>query len=101
MPTMPTVNINGTSVSELKRQALEALASLDEAMEKLGQMAPNGRDFQCAPALFPVAEREHRDRVSRLDTIKAEVEEIALHLDRVEGERNLGAAVRLARKETA
>lgn len=79
--TSPTINLNGTSGQNLLDQATNAGDSLREAFRALQDMCPNGRDYQTAPAgTFERARSEHNSRMSRLDDISKEIEEIALQI---------------------
>jgi hypothetical protein len=67
----PTLNINGSSLTDLIQPRLAAIAALHAAIKALQQVTPNGRDYpgdndQC------VADRdEHYARLKTLDAIAA------------------------------
>lgn len=77
----PTININGTSGQNLLDQATNAGEALREAFRTLQDMAPNGRDYQTAPVgAYETARSQHNSRMSRLDDISKEIEEVALQI---------------------
>lgn len=79
--TAPKINLNGTSGQELLDQATNAADAICEAFQALQRMAPNGRDYQTAPAgAYAQARTEHNSRLSRLDDIKNELEALALDI---------------------
>lgn len=77
----PTIHLNGTSKEELERQVEEAYSALGDALCKLANMAPNGRDYypQGADALYK-AQDEHRARMQKITDIQKELEELAEYL---------------------
>lgn len=78
MTTAPYPNINGTSAAELLSQHTDAAEAIREAIAKVQQCYPNGRDFQTAPTgSHSRAQDEHRHRLQRLDLIWVEIREIA------------------------
>ena len=81
MITTPTININGTSARALLEQHLTAIEALRAAITKVQEAAPNGRDYQTAPAnSFSHAQQEHRRRLSRLEDVIDELEQIAEYI---------------------
>lgn len=84
---MPIVNMNGTSVGELKKQALEALHASQKADKALRAMAPNGRDYQTDHGALTRAQSWHQDRLHRQELNTRELEEIVLYLVGVEDEQ--------------
>lgn len=74
----PTIHLNGTSKEELSRQIEEAYSALGEALRKLAEMSPNGRDYypQGADAIYK-AQDEHRARMQKVQDIRKELEELA------------------------
>ena len=78
----PTVHLNGSSGHELLRQNIEARNAVEAAIRLLQEAAPNGRDYypQGADA-WRDAHAEHVDRLKRLQTVSAELQEIIDHVD--------------------
>jgi len=68
----PTLNINGTSLTDLTHPRIAAYDALHAAIKALQQVTPNGRDYadndQC------VADRDmHYARLKAIHTIAAEI----------------------------
>jgi hypothetical protein len=81
---LPTIHLNGTSRERLVEQLCEASAALDAAYEALKRAAPNGRDYYPqGPAAMEAAEREHRDRMARVDAVKQEVDALTIAIDAI------------------
>lgn len=79
MVAIPTIHLNGTSGPQLLDDHLAAVEALRDAWKALSAMAPNGRDYYPqGPAAISIAIDQHADRLSRLDQIKKEIEEIVL-----------------------
>lgn len=76
--TPPTIHLNGTSRERLLDGFMEASQAIEAAYQAIKQTAPNGRDYypQGARAM-EAAEAEHYSRLSRLDAIKKELDEMA------------------------
>lgn len=74
----PTVHLNGTSKAELQRQLLDAIIALGDAEIAVQKAAPNGRDYypQGRNAIND-ALTEHASRLSRLASVRSELEQIA------------------------
>ena len=78
----PVVNLNGTSKNELLAQVFVACDAVQNARMALGQMTPNGRDYQTAPAgSFDKATARHIARVKALETMLHDLEAISLKID--------------------
>jgi hypothetical protein len=78
----PVVNLNGTSKNELLAQLFVACDAVENARKALGQMTPNGRDYQTAPAgTFDKAIVQHLERVKALETVLHDLEVISLKID--------------------
>jgi hypothetical protein len=74
---VPGVNLNGTSHKELMLQYTAALTFLSNAMANLPR--PHGRDYQTMPdGSYRAAEKQFRDWYQRLETVRLEVEQVAL-----------------------
>lgn len=81
---LPTIHLNGTSKSSLLDALSEASNYLDAAYDKLKLCAPNGRDYYPqGPAAFTQADKEHMDRLRRLDAIKDEVDKLTMAIDEI------------------
>lgn len=79
---IPTIHLNGTSAQSLMDDLENAHEKIREAIQALSQCAPNGRDYyvQESGALV-VAQEEHQARMSKLVSIKAELEALAEGID--------------------
>lgn len=75
---VPTIHLNGTSRAEIISQISEALIALRAAEIVLCRAKPHGRDYypQSDHAISQ-AISQHRDRLSRLNSIITEYEQIA------------------------
>jgi len=75
----PIVHNNGTSKDQLLDQCKAASCSLGDAYNALRNMAPNGRDYYPLGAeAMQRAQKQHQDRMKRLDDIKDEIDRIAV-----------------------
>ena len=80
----PVLNINGTSAFDLIDQRRNAMDHLLNAIEALKQVTPNGRDYP-GDTLACVADRDtHFDRLAALHTLREELLDEALHVQRQE-----------------
>jgi hypothetical protein len=80
----PTLNINGSSAAELIDPRLNAMALIDEAIEALKQVTPNGRDYLCQRDRLTADRNTHFDRLAALHTLCNELLEEALHVQQQE-----------------
>jgi hypothetical protein len=79
---LPCIHLNGTSKDRLIEDLCKASHALNEAYEALKQTAPNGRDYYpLGPDAFKQADKEHVDRLRRLDAIKGEVDQLTIAID--------------------
>ncbi len=79
----PTININGTSSKELLDGFRKAHRAVSDAMNALNEAAPNGRDYYPqGPDALREAQQEHRARLEKLQSVKTELQEIALTVQR-------------------
>lgn len=79
MLAAPTIHSNGTSRDELLRQMCDATDALHRAIEVLASAGPNGRDYYPqGPDAIKRATAEHQDRLSRLQSVQAELQELAV-----------------------
>ena len=86
--TLPTVNLNGSSTTELLDQQLRVLRAINVLWEAMRVAAPHGRDYQLAPQRYDSARSDFNDTVDALDIIKSRATTIALHLSDVQDMRN-------------
>ena len=77
---LPIIHLNGTSREALLNALESAYGAITEAMDKLCECAPNGRDYYPAPGRMELALAQHRLRGEHLkavrDSIQAEVDGI-------------------------
>jgi len=79
--TFPTIHRNGTYASDLLKGLLAAMNALREAERKITDAAPNGRDYYPqGDAAINHAIEEHCDRLTRLEAIRHELDQIAEHV---------------------
>lgn len=69
---IPQVHLNGTSRDELIAQISAANFALNQALEAMARMSPNGRDYYHTGNLRE-AEQAHRERVADLIRIQTEI----------------------------
>ena len=80
----PTLNINGTSASDLIDPRRNAMDLINEVIEALKQATPNGRDYP-GDTMACVADRTtHFDRLAALHTLREELLDEALHIQQQE-----------------
>jgi hypothetical protein len=80
----PTLNINGTSAFDLIDPRRTAMDLINDVIDALKQVTPNGRDYP-SDTLACVADREiHFDRLAALHTLREELLDEALHVQRQE-----------------
>jgi hypothetical protein len=76
----PTLNINGTDAFDLINPRRNAMALIDEVIDALKQVTPNGRDYICDRDRL-IADRDtHFDRIAALHTLRNELLDEALHI---------------------
>ncbi len=77
MPVAPMIHTNGTSKKELVGKLETAVAALYSAIEGLQGTAPHARDYYLQSSdAYGMAKREHDDRMDRLTSVRAELQEI-------------------------
>ncbi len=70
---LPTIHLNGTSKQALLDQLADAYSALDEALAKMGQACPNGRDYYPqGPDAIGEALRQHERRLRVVRIIRDE-----------------------------
>lgn len=68
---LPTIHLNGTSREELQRQAEAAVRALDDAIARMSDAAPNGRDYYPqGPDVIRTVAREHSERIGQLKRMR-------------------------------
>ena len=86
--TLPSININGTTASDLLEQQTEVLHSIRAVLVKLSLAAPHGRDYIDVYNAttsgryyggFDAAREEHFARINKIRDVMVEVEMIAEH----------------------
>ena len=76
----PTLNINGSDAFDLINPRRNAMALIDEVIEALKLVTPNGRDYICDRERFIADRNTHFDRLAALHTLREELLEEALHV---------------------
>ena len=77
----PTVHMNGTSSKSLIEMNRRAYDAVSEAIVQLRQACPHGRDYYTqSPGAVWTALQEHTSRLERLESVKADLEEIILRI---------------------
>lgn len=80
----PTLNINGSSAFDLIDPRRTAMDLINDVIDALKQVTPNGRDYP-SDTLACVADRAiHFDRLAALHTLREELLDEALHVQRQE-----------------
>lgn len=76
----PTIHTNGTSRASLFDGYVDAGTAIREAISKLEDAAPHGRDYYLqGEGAYKVAERQHLDRLARLQSVLAEITHLVEH----------------------
>lgn len=85
---LPTIHLNGTSLAALAEANDKAHHAVLDAIAKLAEAAPNGRDYypQSPDALYK-AQDEHYERIQRLQSVAKELEQIGEYLAMEEARR--------------
>jgi hypothetical protein len=80
----PILNNNGTNALDLIDGRRNAMDLIDEVIDTLKQLTPNGRDYLGDRDRL-IADRElHFDRLAALHTLREELLDEALHIQRQE-----------------
>jgi hypothetical protein len=80
----PVINNNGSSAFDLIDARRAAMDLIDEVIEALKQVTPNGRDYP-NDTLACVADRNiHFDRLAALHTLREELLDEALYIHKQE-----------------
>lgn len=75
----PQIHINGSSARSLAKDYMDALTTLDDALEMLKKTAPNGRDYQHDPSKLREATAQWRGHMTNIQNAKAYFEILAEH----------------------
>ena len=79
----PSVHLNGTPRQRLLDAYCEAGEAVRKAMEAVHEAGPNGRDYYLqGDGVINLAGEEHRARIEALSKVLADMQELALHVDR-------------------
>lgn len=70
---LPIVHSNGTSRESLLEERREAYSKLNEALEALVAMSPNGRDYYPKPGTFEAAKAQHQSRIDKVAGLRDEI----------------------------
>jgi hypothetical protein len=80
----PIINNNGTNALDLIDGRRNAMDLIDEVIDVLKQLTPNGRDYICDRDRL-IADRElHFDRLAALHTLREELLDEALYIQQQE-----------------
>lgn len=80
----PTLNINGSDAFDLINPRRDAMDLINELIEALKQVTPNGRDYICDRERFIADRNTHFDRLAALRVLREELLEEALHIHQQE-----------------
>jgi hypothetical protein len=79
--TFPTLHMNGTNGDDLISSLCDAMSAIQAAERKLGEAAPNGRDYYVqGPTALDAATKEHYSRLQRLHAVREELGEIVSNI---------------------
>ena len=71
---VPIIHMNGSGATNLVGLRVEMLAKLDAAINALGAMAPNGRDYYPVPGKLDEALAAHQERLDALNNVRNAIE---------------------------
>lgn len=69
----PIININGGSADDLIKPRLMAMDLINDVIEELKRVTPNGRDYPGAYERYHEDRAEHYERLQRLRLIHEEI----------------------------
>lgn len=69
----PIININGSSADDLIKPRLMAMDLINDVIEELKRVTPNGRDYPGASYRCQEDREEHYERLRRLQSIREEI----------------------------
>ena len=80
---LPIVHFNGTSAETLRHQRENVYFVLQQSLEVMRGMSPNGRDYYLEPGRLEKAEEQHARRcrtiAALMDEIETEIGELDKH----------------------
>ena len=77
---LPYIHINGTSAEGLVYQYLGAYHAVQDALDMLRMIETHGRDYYTVSSdAITVAVAEHRERMAKLESVKADLAALAEH----------------------
>lgn len=74
----PIININGTSKDDLVNPRIAALDHINDVIETLKHVTPNGRDYPGDTERLNADRQKHFDRIAYLRTLYNELYEEAI-----------------------
>ena len=80
----PTLNPNGSDAFDLIDPRRNAMDLINEIIETLKQITPNGRDYPNAPMACVADRTTHFDRLAALHILREELLDEALHIQQQE-----------------
>lgn len=80
----PVLNINGSDAHDLINPRRDAMGLIDELIDTLKQVTPNGRDYLCQRDRLTADRNTHFDRLAALRVLREELLEEALHVQQQE-----------------
>ena len=80
----PIINNNGTNALDLIDGRRNAMDLIDEVIDTLKQLTPNGRDYLGDRDRLIADRNLHFDRLAALHTLREELLDEALHIQRQE-----------------
>jgi hypothetical protein len=76
----PILNNNGTDAFDLIQPRRDAMGLINELIDALKQVTPNGRDYICERDRLIADRNLHFDRLAALRVLREELLEEALHI---------------------
>ena len=85
----PQINLNGTNGKDLRKEYLNAMLALEDAVNAMFQITVHGRDYHMkGQHVTSEAQHEHSARIRQIELVKQEITEILLNIeDQLEGRR--------------
>lgn len=86
---IPQINLNGSDPQRLRQNYFDAYTAMQEAIKQFERIDFHGRDYQTLPRnAFGFAQFEHRQRYTKLVTVRDELMAIIVALDEQIAERS-------------
>jgi hypothetical protein len=76
----PTLNINGSSLTDLTHPRIAAYDALQAAIKALQQVTPNGRDYPGDNDRCVADRDEHYARLEKINALRAEIMREAVYI---------------------